>query len=930
MTSSPLEGLFGRESELSAVDRFVASINEGPAALVLEGEAGIGKTSLWWAGVERARRHSVRVLNCRPGVSELQLSYSCLGDLLDGALDGVLPSLVPPQRRALQAALLLSDQIEKPPDFRSIGLALLAVLRAHSSCGPVLVAVDDIQWLDSPSARVLEFALRRLEAEPVRVLASLRTAEGAEPALQLQQTLPRQRLTLGPLSIGALGELLRRRLALTLSRPLLVRLRQTTGGNPFYALEIGHALKSQGDTPPPGHPLPVPATLREVVHEHLGRLPSRTRDLLLAAASTSDSTVSLLVDLTGSEETVLDELERAREAGVIELHDERIRFAHPLLASVLYAGSSLRARRRTHRALADVIRDPEERARHLARAVLGRDAAVAAALEDAAAHARARGAPDSALELSVEALRLTSPEKHEKRMSLTLQAADASVAVGDLERARTLLAGSVAEQRGGPARAQVLRQLARIVDDWEETTRLLEQARAEAPADIRLRIEVERDLASAAWVTGKELSVALRHAREALQLAEKANDERSYTYALAFVVRLEAMAGQPLRDQFLARLYPRRSSADEFVHGARYTWGEILVQTDELTAALEIFEGLHREALELGDFHALGPLREILALVLWRTGVWEEARRLAEESEQAARQSADATALAFALARRAWIEALLGRAKAARAAASEGLTLVARARVGVLEPRLHHALGVLELSSGQPAAAIEHLDSLTSSAWAAGYRDPYRLRSAPDEVEALVALGELERADAVLRPFEQQAEALERRWARGAAARCRGLLAAAAGDFGGASDAFDRALAFHRELSEPYELARTLLAFGVTQRREKKRRAARESLGEALLIFEELGALLWAERVRGEVARIGGRAAAADKLTPTEFRVAELVADGRANKAVAAELFVTVKAVEANLSSAYRKLGIHSRTQLAKRLGELSGTPPKP
>ena len=201
-----------------------------------------------------------------------------------------------------------------------------------------------------------------------------------------------------------------------------------------------------------------------------------------------------------------------------------------------------------------------------------------------------------------------------------------------------------------------------------------------------------------------------------------------------------------------------------------------------------------------------------------------------------------------------------------------------------------------------------------------GVREPAYFRIVPDEVEALVALGRLDEAEALLAPFEDAGRNLDRAWAMATGARCRALVFAARGDLQGASAAADEAVRHHDRLPLPFELGRTLLVRGAVQRRAKRKREARDTLTQALEIFEGLGAAAWAERTRAELARIGGRAASSVDLTPTEARVAELVAAGGTNREVADALFVSVHTVEANLKRIYRKLGIRSRTELASTL----------
>jgi hypothetical protein len=229
----PGHGIVGRESELARVQAFIGSVPAGPSALLLEGAAGIGKTTLWHAGVSLARARGHRVLSCRAAESEARLSYAALGDLFDFEL----PDLPAPQRRALDAALLRAEVEGAPPDQRAVSLASLGVLRALAAAGPVVVAIDDVQWLDAPSARVLAFVVRRLEDAPIRVLAALRVGSGGDP-LGLGRTgpLPLQRLPVSPLGEEAMARLLRDRTGGGLTHPILRRLHRISEGNPFLPL----------------------------------------------------------------------------------------------------------------------------------------------------------------------------------------------------------------------------------------------------------------------------------------------------------------------------------------------------------------------------------------------------------------------------------------------------------------------------------------------------------------------------------------------------------------------------------------------------------------------------------------------------------------------------------------------------------------------
>jgi len=252
-------GIVGREDELARVKSFIGSVPEGSSALLLEGKAGIGKTTLWHAGVSIARARGHRVLVCRAAESEARLSYAALGDLFDFEL----PDLPAPQKRALDAALLRAEFEGAPPDQQAASVASLGVLRALATSGPVVIAIDDVQWLDVPSARVLAFVVRRLEDAPIRILVALRVGSGGDP-LGLGQAgpVPLQRVPIGPLPDEAMTRLLRDRTEGGLTHPTLLRLYRISEGNPFFALEIARALTRRGVRPAPGEPLPVPEDLR--------------------------------------------------------------------------------------------------------------------------------------------------------------------------------------------------------------------------------------------------------------------------------------------------------------------------------------------------------------------------------------------------------------------------------------------------------------------------------------------------------------------------------------------------------------------------------------------------------------------------------------------------------------------------------------------
>jgi DNA-binding CsgD family transcriptional regulator len=342
------------------------------------------------------------------------------------------------------------------------------------------------------------------------------------------------------------------------------------------------------------------------------------------------------------------------------------------------------------------------------------------------------------------------------------------------------------------------------------------------------------------------------------------------------------------------------------------------VWSDELDAARGELEDIRQRAVMHGDESSLAWILSYLSLAECLSGRLEPAVHVADEGEEVALMAGQEIGRAFVISARALAESCLGREEAARSDAGVALDLAKRGTM-FAEMTSLWALAVLELALDNPAEAHKLLGPLVERVEAAGVREPGSIRFVTDDVEALAALGELEQACSLLSRHEERARRLRRRSALAACARCRGLLAGAEGDYDRALASFGTALESYSALSLPLEQARTLVALGSVQRRAKQRAAARRSLEQALDGFDRLGARLWSEKTRGELARIGGRVSS-DALSATEQRVAELVAGGHTNAEVAAELFLTVHTVEKALTRIYSKLGIRSRAELARKL----------
>ncbi|HJS70088.1 MAG TPA: LuxR C-terminal-related transcriptional regulator, partial [Gaiellaceae bacterium] len=349
--------------------------------------------------------------------------------------------------------------------------------------------------------------------------------------------------------------------------------------------------------------------------------------------------------------------------------------------------------------------------------------------------------------------------------------------------------------------------------------------------------------------------------------------------------------------------------------------GVFALWTDGPDAA-RLLQNSHEDAVARGDEGSAPMVLAQLALARYLVGHWSDALQVAEEASDLALQTDQRPMLAYSLAIRALVRASLGLEPDARADAQQALAFAGER--GMAAARLHSlwALGLLGLSLDRPAETARLLAPERERLLAAGVGEPGTIRFVPDEIEALSALGRADEARPLLEWLEERASILDRSSALAAAARCRGLLEAASGDNDAALTEFEEALAQHARIASPFERARTLLAFGATQRRSKKKAAARKSLSEALAVFEELGAALWAGKARSELASIGGRPPPSNELTPAEERVAALVAEGRTNREVAAQLYVTDRTVEYHLSRIYRKLDVRSRAELARHFRE--------
>jgi DNA-binding NarL/FixJ family response regulator len=924
------QGVIGREAELAATEEFLAAIRAHPAGLVIEGDPGIGKTAIFDAVTESALERGYHVLRCRSSATETRLAFAALADLLGDVIDGVLPELPPPQRRALEVALLRAEPEQGTGDWRATATGLLSALSSLAQSAPVVVAIDDAHWIDRPSSRALEFAARRLGTRLVGFVVSTRPTEGSGAPLALERALRPESLTVvrpGPLSLGALYQLIGDRLGEKLERNLLVRVADSSGGNPFYALEIARTLIRSGERPRPGEALPLPDTLADLVAVHVGELPADARDVLLVVASTPEPTIRLLEMVTGTRRAGAG-LRKAQGAGVVVVDDRLVRFSHPLLGSAVYGLASPEERRRVHAELAEVVSGEEARARHAALGAEGPDEDTAAELESAATHARARGAPESAAELVELALRLTPPERPEDRERRILRLAEYAFLTGDATRARLVLEDLSAA--GDPAlrtHALVLQaQIAWQTEGGAAAVRLCGQALVSAAGDAALEAEAHTWAAEYSDFDESERS---RHARAALECLGQLDDPDPSVLASALKAYAESELvlgrGLPLDAVEKAGLLERGGTPHRVADRADIAAGWWLVWTDDLVSARRRLESGLQAAIDEGDESSLLQLYGWLRELELRSGQLAAAERWGREQLALAEQAGSERFRSAALGRMAMVDAYRGRVDDAREKAEAALASADSHADDGLAVICLWALGFLELSLADFPASCRWLDRADEIHERIGLVEPGYARFHVDHIEALTALGHRERAEELLGRLESRARAVDRPSALAGAARCRALLHAADGDTQAAASALTEAFRQHARVEMYFDRARTLLVQGQILRRARKRNAARESLDQAVAAFEHLGTPLWSATACRELDRVGLRRGDPHELTDTERRVAELAASGLTNKQIAGRAFLTPKSVEDVMTRVYRKLGIHSRAELGAKMGERAG-----
>ena len=921
--------IVGRIDERGALDAFLTDELPEPRALLIEGEPGIGKTTLLHELLAAARDRDYPILSCRPTRSEMDLSYVGLMELIQGLDDDVVRALPPPQARLLRVILRKEDP-EGSFDRLSLNVAMAAAVRAVASAKPMLVAVDDVQWLDHPTAKTLAFVVRRLDGTSARIAVASRSNETVDLLVDLARAVPEARfdtITLGPIGPSELSRILRRGIGWAPAWPQVVRIAELSDGNPLYALELTRALGRIQSS----HDLErsLPESVLELARSRIANLPGRVREALELVSVPRVPTLDLLRRLDPQALDLRDALATAERSGIVTLDGERIRFSHPILAAAVYGSIPTARRRGLHRAVAMLSDDLEERARHLATAAEGPDPDVAVALAVAAEEAWRRGAPDAAADLLRLACRLTPPTETTvlalRRIAfgrLLHGAGDAPGAIAELE-------SLVSELPPGLIRARALYHLMYIRRLSGSLGRAIDhgvQAAAEAAADPSFQAEVYEMLSR---ISDNDIERKLDAARKGLEAIDRISDPDPDVvfHVRAALVEAEFYAGLGIHLERLDGLDPgtrRRFPPVRAASRGDDLIGRLLAYSGRIDEGLELLRAMY-ERSSVESRSSLPAILGWMAEAEIMAGRFVAAVELTREAIERAEETGGVGGTPWEVGFLGVALAMLGRLDEAESAATSVLGMAdADPTVGLDQAPARLALGIVAMSRGRFDDAATHLRVLDRVKQDAGIRDPRLCTHASDLIEALLGAAKLTEATAILTRIEAEAATSEGQWSLAAAARCRALILAAHGRLDEALEAAERSLLFFEGLPMPFERARTLFVMGQLHRRRREKRLAGHAMTEALATFERLETPVWAERARAELARIPQRRAATG-LTPTEATIARLAVEGLTNREIADRAFLSPKTVEVNLTRIYRKLGVRSRATLASRFAANPG-----
>ena len=894
--------MVGRAAELASILGWYAAT--APPTLVLDGPAGLGKTTLWAAGVSAIRDRGAHVIATSPTEAESRLSYSGLADLLAADLPLIEGAISLPQARALAIAIRLEEPGDGAADETAVARGFLAALQAIGrSRGDVLVAVDDFRWLDAPSLTALVYAARRLRPEDrVHILTTHRDGAARPAGLVDGETVLRMRLE--PLSVGSIHRIIRLRTGASLPRPRLLEVHEAARGNPLHALELARELAA-------GRRLET-GSLAALFAARIAALPVPARATLVLLAASADRSLQRLDLASGGDFTAA--AASAIEEGLVIVGGGQAFPTHPLATVVAYEGATDPARRAAHRALAETATNDEERALHLGRSLDRPDADAARVIEAAAREALSRGVRALAANLFESSARVTPDEAIVDRGRRLLAASAAWFDSGDTGRVEAILKPLIEALPPGVQRSEARWRLGKALDEggrWRDATALWQAALDESD-DLALRSQVLCSMAITALYTDT-VERAGSLAASGVAEAERSGDQRSLGRALAIQAFVGALRGDDYR-AIIDRALAVEAASDEPLGewSPSVFAAECARHTGDTDSALRHYRAVLARAATAGDAN----IEQWAAFGLAWTEIVVGHFRAAGEHADLVLDIADQTGVMGIPARtlRAHVDAWLGDLSAARVLVDEAIDLATTAdeathRFGGLV-----VLGLIEGLAGDPAAGARVLEEARGLATQLGFAHASALRAFVAEAELAAAAGRLDQADAALAAFDAAVKGTPA-WTRPLRLRAAAAIHVGRGDLAVAAAELETAAA---ESELVPDCARALLALGSVLRRLREFRRARAALEQALVLYLELDTPIWVEAVRSELARLPGRRPDAPReLTNAEVAIARLVAEGRTNREVATELVLSVKTIEVTLTRIYEKLGVRSRAQLA-------------
>lgn len=922
----------GRADLLESVESQLAA----GGSVVLTGSSGIGKTAVMDAIGSAAAARGERVLRVAGAETDRWISSSALADLLSQIPAEFVEDLPAPQRAAVNGVLLRSRSHGGGSRARlARRLAWRALLVRCLDQGPVLLLVDDAQWLDAASADVITYAARRVNDGAMRAVVAERWPEQGE--IQLSRAtalapLPVTEVVVPPLAPDDLAELLD---LYGLPARAASKLHADSGGNPYLALALGGAFADRSTIA--GRPAPLPQRIHALLQERLAGLSDQVRETLLLAALATRPTMELLLR-AGRSEAEWD-IRVAEAAGLLVTDGSAVRFTPPAVATVIAESTSAAHRSAVHNTLKVVVTDDVERARHHALASANPDAEVARSLVTAAEDARRRGARGLAAELYLLAADRTPADLAAERLEWLVAAAELGAAASRSEivnrAAEAVIAADAKPSHRVRVRMALIDLSGQALADMEET---FAAALADADDDPALMAPLRLRLSWQAMIDGNPLR-AESEAEKAVAHAHAVGDTTAEAMALTVKAQVARVLGRAdYLDQLDRALALPQPTMDGWLHlTPRFLAARFAIFDDRLDEAREeLFKML--ALVERGSGEEVVEILRSLSEVSARLGRCRDALDYANRAIRIAQEAGLSPGPAWYNCAVAHLAG--GTLARATGYAERGVRASEQERDSIYLGRNLHALGQARLRGGDVRGGVETLRRIQALERAQGVTEPSVLRWHSDLASGLVAIGELDEAQ---RTIESARAAIANRMHNAGVTarldRAEALLRAERSDAEGAGELLADAVRRFELLGQPVERGHTLLVLGQIERRRRRYAAARAAVGEALDIFTRVGARPWAEQAARILARVDGTGtdivpqarerqagtapatSAFAVLTATEARIAAMVREGASNREIATRMFLSVKTVEAALTRIYRKLGVRSRTQLSSRLG---------